>query len=471
MNYFSVDAKVRLTARAPAPTTIELDAHFFGDLDTPVTETLGVAPPLMPLLNFTKEWSSMNRLKHNSQRLSAAGCILRMALPAFLIIAALHTTALADTITDWNERAFATMTAARVSGSVAPARTLAMMHTAMFDVVNAATQSNASSASREAAAHAAARRVLVDLYPMQQTGLDAAFDAALVKLPDGAPKSDGIAAGERAAAAILADRKADGFNAPDTYRPATSPGVYITTALPLMSHVAGIKPFALQSVSQFRPGPPPKLDSALWARDYNETKELGAVNSTKRTAWQAETARFWEIPGPPAWNEAARSLIASKPVPLAESARLFMSLNVASFDAYLAIFDAKYQYGFWRPVTAIRNGDRDGNDATERDAAWLPAITTPVHPEYPCAHCVVDGAAGVVMKSVFGSGAVPEFTLTYAVMPGVTRKYSTIQQLEDEVSMARIWGGVHYRNSTEVGHEMGKLVGEFVLKNYMRRDR
>ena len=410
----------------------------------------------------------MNQLKKTFQSLPKAERFLWFALSSFLTVALLPVAARADIVTDWNETAFVTMTAARLGGAPGPARTLAVMHSVMFDAINAVTQPNAAGTSPEAAAHAAARRALVELYPMQRAGLDAAFDAALAKLPDGTPKSAGIAAGEKAAAAMLADRKADGFNAPDTYRPTTSPGVYITTALPVMSHVAGIKPFALQSVSQFRPGPPPKLDSALWARDYNETKELGAVNSTKRTAWQTETARFWEISGPPAWNEAARSLIASKPLPLAESARLFMTLNVASFDAYLAIFDAKYQYGFWRPVTAIRNGDRDGNDATERDAAWLPAITTPLHPEYPCAHCVVDGAAGVVMKSVFGSGAVPEFTLTYAAMPGVTRKYSTIQQLEDEVSMARIWGGLHYRNSNEVGHEMGKQVGEYVLKNYLR---
>lgn len=408
----------------------------------------------------------MHQIKNNFKPVSGAWCILRFALSAFFIVAVLPATARADSVTDWNEKALGTMAAER-EGGVAQARTLAMMHAAIFDVVNLAASQNASGALPEAAVHTAARRILVGLYPKQKAALDVAFDAAMAKLPDGDAKSAGIAAGEKAAA-ILAERKADGFNAPDTYRPATSLGVYITTALPVMSHVAGIKPFALKSVSQFRPGPPPKLDSALWARDYNETRELGAANSAKRTAWQTETARFWEMLGPPAWNQAARSLVASKPLPLADSARLFMALNVASFDAYLAIFDAKYEHQFWRPITAIRNGDRDGNDATERDAAWLPAITTPAHPEYPCAHCVVDGAAGVVLKSAFGSGAVPEFTLTYAAMPGVTRKYSTIQQLEDEVSMARIWGGVHYRNSNEVGHAMGKQVGEYVLQNYLR---
>ena len=141
---------------------------------------------------------------------------------------------------------------------------------------------------------------------------------------------------------------------------------------------------------------------------------------------------------------------------------------MAIADAYLAVFDAKYQYNFWRPITAIRNGDRDGNDATERDAGWTPVIETPLHPEYPCAHCTVDGAAGAVLTSVFGTGQLPEFTLTFADMPGVTRRYTSIRQLEEEVSMARIWGGVHFRTSNEVGHALGKQVGDYVSSNYFR---
>lgn len=151
-----------------------------------------------------------------------------------------------------------------------------------------------------------------------------------------------------------------------------------------------------------------------------------------------------------------------------ESARLFALLNIAISDAFVAIFDAKYQYDFWRPVTAIRNGDIDGNDATERDHAWTPLIATPVHPEYPCAHCVADGSGGAVLKSFFGKGSLPDFTLTYSEMPGVQRKYTSIQQLEDEVAMARIWGGVHYRTSNEVGNALGRTVGEYVMEHYLR---
>lgn len=404
-------------------------------------------------------------------------CKRLFAWIATVVFALLPCLVRADIVADWNEKALATMAAERVGGGVAPARTLAIMHIAIFDAVNSAgkrytpystTTPDAAGASPEAAVHTAARRVLAELYPKQKASLDAAFDGAMTKLMDGAAKSTGISAGEKAAATMLAVRKADGIGSPDTYRPVTSPGVYVPTAPLVMSHVASVKPFALQGVAQFRPGQPPGLDSALWARDYNETKELGGINSAKRTAWQTETGRFWALVGSLAWNQAARQLIASKPLPLQESARMFAHLNIAIFDAYLAIFDAKYHYGFWRPVTAIRNGDRDGNDATERDAGWTPLISTPLHPEYPCAHCVVDGAAGAVLKSVFGTGTLPEFTLTFVAMPDVARKYTSIQQLEDEVSMARIWGGVHYRNSNEVGHALGKKVGEYILQNQLQ---
>jgi hypothetical protein len=383
----------------------------------------------------------------------------------------------ADIVTEWNERAFVAMGAEKVTGGFGPARILTIMHAAMFDAVSAVDKRYASysgatldatDASPEVAVHAAARRALAELLPRQKPMLDAAFDAATLRSPDGAARAAGIDAGEKAAMSLVEQRKTDGANSPNTYRPITAPGVYVPTTMLTLTFVASVKPLALTSVSQFRPGPPYELSSASWARDYNETKELGSTKSTQRSAWQTETARFWVLVGTPAWNQAARSLSASKPQPLAESARLFAHLNMAIADAYLAVFDAKYQYNFWRPITAIRNGDRDGNDATERDAGWTPVIDTPLHPEYPCAHCTVDGAAGAVLKSVFGTGQVEEFTLTFADMPGITRRYTSIQQLEEEVSMARIWGGVHFRTSNEVGHALGKQVGDYVLSNYFR---
>ena len=188
--------------------------------------------------------------------------VIRLALPAFVVLLVLPATARADIVSEWNERASATMDTER-QGGVAQARAFAMMHRAMFDAVASAPSPGASP---EAAAGAAARAVLAELFPKHKPAFDAALEAALAKVPDGAPKSTGISTGEKAAAAILAERKADGINAPDTYRPLTTPGTYIVTAMPVISHVAGIKPFALQGVSQFRPGPPPGLDSASLRR-------------------------------------------------------------------------------------------------------------------------------------------------------------------------------------------------------------
>jgi hypothetical protein len=403
------------------------------------------------------------------RRSAGLGFGMRTTASAALLACMFSQTARADPVTDWNQRAFATMATLRV-GETGLARTQAIMHTAMYEAASTQTPASDGGIAQQAAAHAAAHRVLTGLYPAQRASLDAVFDSTLKGLPDGAAKSDGLAAGEKAASAILAARQSDGYSSvvADTYRPVTSPGVYISTDLPVASQLGSIKPLALKSVSQFRPGPPPKLVTTLWARDYNETMSLGDIVSRTRSEWQTETARFWaKSSGVTAWNMVARSLAAAKPLPLVESARLFMNLNVASFDAYLAVFEAKYFYGFWRPITAIRNGDIDGNPATERVASWLPLITTPMFPEYPCAHCIIAGAAGAVLKGTFGSGAVPEFVLETPEMPGVARKYTAIQQVQDEEGMSRIYAGVHFRNSIEVADDMGRRIGEFVLTKYL----
>jgi len=266
----------------------------------------------------------------------------------------------ADVVSDWNEKAIATMAADRMPNPIGTARILSIVHTAMFNAARTAAtrptvllvkQSDAASTTLiDVAVHAAAARVLSELYPKQKAGLEAVFKSATASLPESSDKSAAIKAGEEAADSMLASRKNDGFDSADTYRPTTSPGVYVPTSLPIMSYVAGVKPFALKTVSQFRPNPPPALNSSLWARDYNEVKELGASNSTKRTADQTEAGRFWVLSGTLASNQVARTLLATKPLSIVESTRLFANLNVAMTDAFVAIFDAKYEYGFWRPL-------------------------------------------------------------------------------------------------------------------------
>jgi hypothetical protein len=228
-----------------------------------------------------------------------------------------------------------------------------------------------------------------------------------------------------------------------------------------------MRPFALASPSQFRPGPPPALKSREWAADYNEIKELGGKTSGTRTAQQTETARFWLMVGPQAYHPLARQMVLERHLDLIDSARFMALFAVTLTDAYIAVFDAKYHYEFWRPVTAIRNADLDDNPATVPDATWQPLDATPMHPEYPCAHCILSGAARVVLESLAAGQPMPELSLTSPTAPGVTHRWSNLDDFTTEVANARIWAGFHYRFSTRVGTALGRQVAQYVLNNTM----
>src|SRR4029434_7405720 len=180
--------------------------------------------------------------------------------------------------------------------------------------------------------------------------------------------------------------------------------------IPVVSQWPQRKPWLMTSPAQFRPGPPPALTSAVWARDYNEIKAIGGKNSTRRTDEQTAIARFWEATMPPIYHGVVRSVATMAGREVTQNARLFAAVTQASDDALIAVMDAKYHYNFWRPVTAIRNGDIDGNDATERDPSWAPFIDTPMHPEYPCAHCIVSGTVGTVLQGEIGTGPMAALT-------------------------------------------------------------
>jgi hypothetical protein len=383
--------------------------------------------------------------------------------------------AFADAVLDWNEVAVARVVAAR---QLPPdgARSMAMVHIGMADAVNAVEQRYAPYAlkerapagvSAEAAAASAAHAILMKLFPEQAQPIDEAYASALAKIADGDGKISGVAWGGRAAAECLSMRAGDGTGTPNTYRPRTAPGVYVPTALPVSPEWAKVKPFVMSDSAQLRPGPPPALTSAEWARDYNEIKSIGAKQSVTRTAEQTDVARFWAVVGPPSWNPVVRSLAVAQRLSLAENARLFALVNMAAADAFVAVFEAKYAYGLWRPITAIRNGDIDGNDATDIDGGWLPLIDTPMHPEYPCAHCISAGAIGEVLEAQFGKGQVPAIAMSSPTAPGVTRRWTRIADYVTEVDNARIWGGLHYRNSTEVGEAMGRRIGALAVKSVL----
>ncbi len=381
----------------------------------------------------------------------------------------------ADVITDWDTKATAVASPAALGE-----RELAIVDIAMFDAVNSISpkyrpylvrENGFGDASAEAAAASAAATALESLHPQKA----AEFKAALEDYVNGLPTSHGDVAkglrlGELVAQRVFSSRATDGSTGVDSYRPRTQPGVYVPTATMAAATWPTLRPFVLERPDQFRPGPPVALASQEWASDYNEVKAYGARNSTLRTPEQTETANFWLMTGPQAYHPIVRQLISARNMKLVDSARFMAVFAVAMTDAYIAVFDAKYHYEFWRPVTAIRNGDIDGNPATEIDPTWQPLDTTPQHPEYPCAHCLLSGAAAAVIESYGGLRDVQEISLTSPTAPGITHRWSSLDAFTTEVANARVWAGFHYRSSGRVGTAMGREVGRYVAANFARQN-
>ena len=381
----------------------------------------------------------------------------------------------ADVLTDWNAKAEAIAVEKRL---LPPpnARGMTILHIAMFEAVNAIDRrytpyrlklAAERTASKEAAAVSAAHAVLIALHPDQQAGLDAMLTASLAPIVEGDSKTKGIALGKKAAAEIIALRANDNSSMPESYRPITTAGVYVPTVVPVSSTIGSMAPWMMTSGSQFRPAPPPALSSATWAKDVNEIREFGGRANSKRTAEQTNIGRFWFVTGPQAWNPIVRQLAASKKLDIVDSARLFALVAIATNDAFIAVFDAKYHYNFWRPITAIRNADLSDNSATSRDPSWSPLGDTPMHPEYPCAHCITSAAAATVLQSIFGD-QIPEVSMTSATAPGITRRWTRLQDYSDEVAAARIYGGFHYRFSNVVGQDMGRKIADLAVNTQLR---
>ena len=402
--------------------------------------------------------------------------MLKVSIVGLALISG-NTLARADVITDWNTTSMDVMKAVNVAGNPWT-RSMALVNVSMSDAVNSVqnkfTRYTATelaidpNASAEAAAAAAAREILMRQYPGQKARIDAAFAETMQTIPDDPARVAGIALGEKIAATLFAERQSDATNAPDTYRPLTTPGVWVPTTPPLFPQYATAKPWGMDSASQFRPTPPPALNSALYARDYNETKDMGGAKSTKRTDAQSDAVRFWTQANlGPAWFQAARQASARHGLPVAESARMFALMSMALANCFIVDWDAKFQYNFWRPITAIRNGDQDGNDATERDAGWLPLNTTPMHPEYPSQAGINAGAARSVLEAVFGNGT-ESFVATDISDARLSRKFESFAQMAQEHEDVRIWGGIHFRNSLETGDAMGRKVADHLVANYMK---
>jgi hypothetical protein len=398
--------------------------------------------------------------------------LLSWSTPIALLIGTL---AHADVITDWNNAALDAIRADHTAPPIA-SRSLAILHVAIYDAINGVTRTHEvylvpsavpASASREAAASAAAHEALVNLFPANRATFDALHAAILATIPDGPHKTAGIVWGEFVANQILAARVNDGWDAVVPPPGGSGPGVWVPTPPAfhpyLLPQWGFVRPFAMSSSSQFRPPGPPPLDSQRYANDYEEVKELGAAVGSTRTDEQTEIALFWadgagtETP-PGHWNSIAQIIAAARGNTLEENARLFALLNIAMADSAICAWDAKYTFDFWRPVTAIAFAEPELN--------WMSFIVTPPFPDYVSGHSTFSAAAATVLPLFYGTEDLP-FTTGSDFLPGVYRSFSTCLDAAEEAAMSRIYGGIHFRSASEDGLQAGISIGEWTGSHYL----
>ena len=415
----------------------------------------------------------------------------------------------ANAVIAWNANAGEAAIAACFLGGYGPqeARMYAMMQVAVHDALNAIDRRSRPYAasfdatpgtSPEAAVAAAARDVLVSVLGSLSFFLPAAcidagiasveadYTAALGAIPNGPAKTEGIALGQAAAAAILALRSSDGFDTPlvdPDYEEGTAPGEYrYTPGTPFAfaPHLGeDLAPFVLKDSSQFRPSPPYALTGHKYAADVNEIQRLGGDDVTTpsdRTDDQTEIALFWVESSPLAWNRLTRAVATTEELDLWESARLFGLLNLAMSDGYVGTWDAKYHYRFWRPVTAIRLADIDGNPATISDPTWTPLLQNPPIPDYDSGHAVEGGVAAQVLKRFFKTDEVSFSACSFTLPAGQTcsdasptlRRFTSFSQAADENAVSRIYVGFHFRDAVETGTRHGEKIGDWAVNHFLR---
>jgi membrane-associated phospholipid phosphatase len=388
----------------------------------------------------------------------------------------------ASVVLEWNQLAVHAVGQARLA-PVFVSRDLAITQAAVYDAVVAIDRSfepfhahvqASRGASPEAAAAQAAHDTLSALFPSQAGTFDAALAADLAGIPPGLARQ-GTDVGREAARQILDWRSTDGSAAVVPYTPGTDPGDWQPTPpadLPALApQWPAVTPFALTSGSQFRPGAPPALDSAAYAAAFNEVKDLGGAASTTRTDEQTQIAQFWNDGLGTAfamgyWNRIAGQVATDQGLDLVRDARLFALLNIAEADAQIACWDAKYTYNLWRPVTAVRAADTDGNPATDPDATWTPLLTTPNFPSYTSAHSTLSAAAAGVLTALFGSDV--HFTVTADGLPGVTRSFDSFEAAAAEAGRSRIYGGIHYQFDNANGQLVGGEVADYLVGGFLK---
>lgn len=400
--------------------------------------------------------------------LTAAAAALAFAQPAW-----------ADTVTDWMDLAVRLGNAAQASPAPRPPeqeRATTRVALAMFEAANAIDRRYRShlnfpaagaDASQDAAAATAAYRVLLHHYPAQRTSLEESYALVMAGIPDPARREAGRLVGEAAAAAAITAGGVDPAVVQAPYRPRTTPGEWVGAALPsLEPYWAAFRPWVIPGAEALRPPPPPAMNSERWARDYEEVRRLGGRTSGERTPHQTLVARYRQAFDTMPSLRSTAEATGRTPV---QNARMFAVYQMAFDDAAHAMVVAKQHYNYWRPITAIRNGDGDGNDATQADPAWLPLLPTPNFSEYPCGHCTVAAAIAEVMNAEVGARPPGGVRVMSVALPvSVTQTFQSWDAWAQEVSDSRIYGGVHFRFSNEAGEQIGRRAARMVLERALQ---
>jgi hypothetical protein len=329
-------------------------------------------------------------------------------------------------------------------------------------------------ASPKAAAVAAAHRVLVTYVPGSTAALNAARDVSLAAIREGPAKSNGVALGEAAAAALIALRAQDGSAPPEFYFPTSTDAGHwqVTPGCPpaggILLHWRNLTPFGIRSAAQFRSEPPPPLTSRRYARDFNEVKEVGAKDSEARPAHLDDVARFYAaVLAVGTWNPAAAQVASARRKSLSFNARLFALLNMAISDGLVAVMETKYEYVFWRPETAIRDAAADGNPRTEADPAFEPFITAPCFPSYGSAHAAASYAARSVAEALLGDDDIDVF-LSDPALPGIELEYDEFEEITEDIDNARVYGGIHFRFDQRAGGGQGRRIGKWIVDHHLQ---
>ena len=386
----------------------------------------------------------------------------------------------ADTVTQWNQNAANALYVTAAQPPNVSVLHMAMVQGAVYDAVNAidgghegyllTSRVATASDSKDAAAATAAYKTLVWIVPGQQAALQAMYDATLAGIPDGTAKTRGIAVGDAAAAAMIAARTADGRFGLFRFLAGSGPGVW-KPVLPAFGSdpnawVKDVKPFLIEHASQFRSKGPYKLTSPRYAREFNEVKSVGSLNSTTRSADQTHAALYWAENPPRTWNRIINMLSTSEGLSLVENARLFAETYLAVADTFIAVWDEKAYHSFWRPITAIREADTDGNERTDADPNWLPLVANPPYPEHPSGHLGLSGVICLTLERFLGTDDVSWTDTTPVGLR--TRSYTSLDDALAEIVDVRVWSGIHFRNADEASVGIARDIVKYAGKHYFR---